>query len=75
MVEKATSSNPNIEQLVQRYIISSWESQDVPEHLRTIRDRILSNEQRASRLLGLYQQILQQGEVASDHHPEQAATR
>jgi WD40 repeat protein len=75
VVEKAESRNPNIGQLVQRYIIKSWESQDVPEHLRTIRDRILSNEQRASRLLGLYQQILQQGEVATDNKPEHSELR
>ncbi len=47
-----------IEQLVQRRIIENWEAQDEPEHLKTLRDRLLRNEQRASRLLGLYQQIL-----------------
>ncbi len=73
--QKAESRNPNIEQLVQRYIINNWESQDEPEHLRTIRDRILSNEQRTTRLLGLYQQILQQGEVATNNNPEQAELR
>lgn len=29
-----------VEQLVQRRIVENWESQDEPEHLRTIRDRI-----------------------------------
>jgi hypothetical protein len=57
-----------VEELVQRRIISFWESQDEPEHLKTIRDRILRREQRAGRLLGLYQQILtfpgQPGEIA-----------
>ncbi|HEY9605294.1 MAG TPA: CHAT domain-containing protein [Allocoleopsis sp.] len=47
-----------VEELVQKRIISFWESQDEPEHLKTIRDRILRQEQRAGRLLGLYQQIL-----------------
>jgi hypothetical protein len=47
-----------VEELVQKRIISHWESQDEPEHLKTIRDRILKREQRAGRLLGLYQQIL-----------------
>jgi dipeptidyl aminopeptidase/acylaminoacyl peptidase len=47
-----------IEQLVRSRIIENWESQDEPEHLRTIRDRILRDEQRAGRRLGLYQQIL-----------------
>jgi hypothetical protein len=47
-----------VEQLVLERIIDNWESQDEPEHLRTIRDRLLRNEQRAGRLLGIYQQIL-----------------
>ena len=48
-----------VESVVRDRIINKWESQDEPEHLRTIRDRILRNEQRAGRLLGIYQQILQ----------------
>jgi WD40 repeat protein len=47
-----------VEELVRSRIISHWESTDEPEHLKTIRDRILRKEQRAGRLLGLYQQIL-----------------
>ncbi|MFQ3629835.1 MAG: AAA-like domain-containing protein, partial [Cyanobacteriota bacterium] len=49
-----------IDQLVRSRVLKHWESQDEPEHLKTIRDRLLFNEQTASRLLGLYQQILQQ---------------
>lgn len=48
-----------VEFIVQKRLVKNWESQDEPEHLRTIRDRLLRNENRASRLLGLYQQILQ----------------
>ncbi len=47
-----------LEQLVQQHLITHWESQDEPEHLRTIRNRLLVNERRAGRLLGLYQKIL-----------------
>ncbi|MBW4572272.1 MAG: AAA-like domain-containing protein [Tolypothrix carrinoi HA7290-LM1] len=47
-----------VEQFVRSHIIQHWESQDEPEHLRTIRDRLLFNEHRAGRLLGLYQQVL-----------------
>ncbi len=75
VVEKADSRTPNIEQLVQKHFIDHWEAQDEPEHLRTIRDRILSQEQYASRLLGLYQQILQEGEIAADDTAEQIALR
>ncbi|HEY9832144.1 MAG TPA: WD40 repeat domain-containing protein, partial [Stenomitos sp.] len=60
-----------VEELVLRSIINNWETQDEPEHLRTIRDRILSREQRAARLLGIYQQVLQRGEFATDDSPEQ----
>ncbi|MEG4013289.1 MULTISPECIES: AAA-like domain-containing protein [unclassified Microcoleus] len=45
--------------LVKEHIIDKWESQDEPEHLKTIKNRVVSNEQRAGRLLGIYQQILQ----------------
>ncbi|MGD1809498.1 AAA-like domain-containing protein, partial [Dapis sp. BLCC M126] len=44
--------------LVRQRIIDNWQVHDDPEHLKTIRDRLLVNEKRASRLLGLYQQIL-----------------
>jgi hypothetical protein len=64
-----------IEKLVRSRIIENWESQDEPEHLRTIRDRILSDEQRVGRRLGLYQQILQQGEVDADNSPEHMELR
>jgi WD40 repeat protein len=60
-----------IRELVHSHVIESWEAQDVPEHLRTIRDRVLSNERTASRLLGLYQTILRQGEVTVNDRPEQ----
>lgn len=60
-----------VEKLVRSQIIENWEAQDNPEHLRTIRDRIVSNEQRVGRLLGLYQQILEQGELVADGSHEQ----
>jgi WD40 repeat protein len=51
-----------VEQLVRSRLIDHWESQDNPEHLKTIRDRLLYNENRRGRLLGLYQQVLDQSE-------------
>ncbi|MBD6617079.1 hypothetical protein FNW02_14860 [Komarekiella sp. 'clone 1'] len=54
-----------VEQFVRSHIIQYWEAKDEPEHLRTIRDRLLFNEQRAGRLLGLYQRVLQ-AEVAGN---------
>jgi WD40 repeat protein len=47
-----------VEELVHTHIIKNWETQDDPEHLKTIRDRLLKNEQLAARLLGIYQQVL-----------------
>jgi WD40 repeat protein len=60
-----------VEQLVRAFLILDWEQQDEPEHLKTIRDRLLQNEQRSGRLLGLYQQILQGEGVATDDSQEQ----
>lgn len=54
-----------VDQLVKTHIIDHWASQDEPEHLRTIRDRLLREEQQASQLLSLYQSVLQQGEIAA----------
>ncbi|WP_414588338.1 AAA-like domain-containing protein, partial [Scytonema sp. PCC 10023] len=65
-----------VEKLVQTRVISNWESQDEPEHLKTIRDRILrGGGQRTGRLLGLYQQILQHEEIADDNSLEQTQLR
>ncbi|MEH1808158.1 MAG: AAA-like domain-containing protein [Nostoc sp.] len=52
-----------VEELVRSHIIQHWESQDEPEHFRTIRDRLLFNQQQAGRLLSLYQQVLQAEEI------------
>lgn len=49
-----------IASLIQSCILHNWETQDEPEHLKTIRDRLLQDEQSSSRLLGLYQQVLRQ---------------
>ncbi|MBD2180148.1 AAA-like domain-containing protein [Planktothrix sp. FACHB-1355] len=72
VVENADGKQPNIEHLVQQYIIENWESQDEPEHLRTIRARLLTDEQRAAYLLELYQQIWQQGEIVVTNYHEEA---
>ncbi|NEQ70693.1 MAG: hypothetical protein F6K21_35420, partial [Symploca sp. SIO2D2] len=65
----------SVEKLVRSRIIKDWESQDEPEHLRTIRDRLLSNEQHTGRWLGLYQQILQEGAIVADDSLEQTELR
>ncbi len=64
-----------VRKFVERQVIDNWEFQDEPEHLRTIRERIFRSGRRAGRLLGLYQQILQHGEVETDDSPEQIELR
>ena len=59
-----------VENLVRTHILDHWESQDEPQHLRTIRDRILESV-RSSQLLALYQQILKQGEIETTGSEEE----
>ena len=56
--EVLTTNQLSIAEIVQSQIIDNWEAADEPVHLKTIRDRLLRNQHRASRLLGLYQKIL-----------------
>ncbi|RCJ26554.1 hypothetical protein A6S26_14210 [Nostoc sp. ATCC 43529] len=76
IVQETENKYLNVNELVQNYIIDNWEAQDEPEHLRTIRDRLLRNEQKASRLLGLYQQVLHSSKnVLVDSSHEQTELR
>ncbi|NEO42074.1 MAG: AAA family ATPase [Moorea sp. SIOASIH] len=59
-----------IENLVRTKVIENWESQDEPEHLRTIRDRILESKQSVG-LLEIYRQIVEQGEVVAVDSPDE----
>ncbi|MBW4541777.1 MAG: AAA-like domain-containing protein [Myxacorys chilensis ATA2-1-KO14] len=60
-----------VEKLVQSRIIQNWKFYDEKGHFSHIRDRILINDQQVCFLLGLYQQILRNQDVAADHSPEQ----
>jgi hypothetical protein len=55
-----------VERLVKERIIDNWESQDHPQHLRTIRDRLKATKSQEVPLLKLYQRILEQGWVKAD---------
>ncbi len=70
----AGSETTQVENLVQTKIINSWESQDVPEHLKTIRDRLVFPDHHINLRLGTYQQILQ-GTVLADQSLEQRELR
>ncbi|MEH1870562.1 AAA-like domain-containing protein [Nostoc sp.] len=60
-----------LDNLVRSHIIDNWESQDEPEHVRTIRDRILKNTLYPVALLELYQQILHHGQMGVIDSPEE----
>lgn len=60
-----------VEQMIQEHLIQNWESQDEPEHLRTIRDRILRRSERAGRLLSIYQKLLHGVTIPSNDSREQ----
>ncbi|MGA1265130.1 MAG: AAA-like domain-containing protein, partial [Prochlorothrix sp.] len=64
-----------VAQLIQTRLLENWENQDEPQHLRTIRDRLLLNEAKAVKLLGLYEQILIQGSIQADDSLEQIELR
>ncbi|NET82165.1 MAG: hypothetical protein F6J94_09520 [Moorea sp. SIO1F2] len=63
-----------VSKIVHNQIIDNWESQDQPEHLRSISARLLSNnltnKYYADKLLGLYQQILAGDDVPMDNSQE-----
>ncbi len=63
--------------IVRSKIIHNWEAQDIPEHLKTIRDRISIKDERIVRRLGLYQEILQNNltGIVADRSPEQMELR
>ncbi|MEM9807022.1 MAG: AAA-like domain-containing protein, partial [Cyanobacteria bacterium P01_D01_bin.56] len=64
-----------VDGIIWSQVIDNWESHDDQDHLRTIQGRILQNEHQAGRLLGLYQQILQNGSLTYDGSPEHMELR
>ncbi len=62
----SNSTTPNIKEIVRQYIVINWESQDYPQHFKTISDRILDNSHYTLKLLELYRQILQQKKIIAD---------
>ncbi len=65
------SAGPTVQQVVRDHILDRWETRDQPEHLRTIRNRLLYQESLTVGLLGLYQQILAGEEITLAASPEQ----
>ncbi|MDF5710784.1 MAG: AAA-like domain-containing protein [Nostoc sp. S4] len=55
-----------VENVVRSRILHEWESQDHPEHLRTIRNLLLADPEYTGAILVLYQQLLQGVEIRTD---------
>jgi formylglycine-generating enzyme required for sulfatase activity len=75
LVSKSSDSIPDRQEeswlanLIQTKIIDNWESQDEPQHFRTIRDLILSSRDNI-KLLQLYKEILKKGEIKANKTQE-----
>lgn len=69
------SDKKTIRKIVHKYVIDNWESQDEPEHLRTVRDRILRNARSTQKLLQIYKIILQRGKVLINNSYEHLELR
>ncbi|TYT71242.1 AAA-like domain-containing protein [Microcystis aeruginosa] len=73
---KESPVNPiYIGDFIQSQVISNWVSQDSPEHLNTIRNRLLNKRVTGRRMLKLYQEILRNGEITDDGSPDQIELR
>jgi hypothetical protein len=59
-----------VEQLVKSKVIENWESQDQPEHLRSIRDHVIYNKKLKLWFLSQYQTILHKGKIESENSQE-----
>jgi hypothetical protein len=72
----ATQQSPSkievfwVDFLVRKYLIENWELYDEPEHLKTIRDRLLYHPHYSDAMLVTYQQILQGETIYFRDRPE-----
>lgn len=63
-----------VEKVIENQVLSNWEINDNPEHLKTIRTRIL-NSRLSSRMLSIYKSILEQGFSSIKNTPEEIELR
>jgi WD40 repeat protein len=70
------SPHAAIADIVCKYIIENWEYQDNPVHLKTIANRLLGNQEKASYLLEQYRQIIiDTASIDLDRSPAQQLLR
>ena len=73
---KESPANPiNVGDFIQSQVISNWVSQDSPEHLKTVQNRLLNKRVTGRRMLKLYLEILRNGEITDDGSPDQIELR
>ncbi|MFO0515078.1 MAG: AAA-like domain-containing protein, partial [bacterium] len=73
---KESPANPiTVGDFIQSQVISNWVSQDSPEHLKTIRNRLLNKRVTGRRMLKLYLEILKNGEITDDGSLDQIELR
>ena len=64
-----------VREIVQSNIIENWEIKDNPEHLKTIRNRLLMHEECSIQMLDLYGKIIQGNKIIADGSIEQLELR
>ncbi|MGK7927705.1 MAG: GAF domain-containing protein [Spirulina sp.] len=64
-----------VENVVQEKLISNWEAQDEPPHLKTIRDRLVLPGKRTATRLNLYHQILEGKTISPENDYEEMELR
>ncbi|MCA2626288.1 MAG: AAA-like domain-containing protein [Microcystis sp. M20BS1] len=73
---KESPANPiNVGDFIQSQVISNWVSQDSPEHLKTVQNRLLNKRVTGRRMLKLYLEILKNGEITDDGSRDQIELR
>lgn len=60
-----------VEELVRSNIIENWEARDRPEHLKTIRNRVLKDKESTPVLIKLYREIVDRGQILATDSPEE----
>ncbi|NEP81615.1 MAG: CHASE2 domain-containing protein [Okeania sp. SIO3B3] len=75
IVDYADTDQLDIDSLVKEHILTYWEDQDEPTHLKYIHHYLLSQTLLAPQLLKEYQKILLQGEIKANDSPIQMILR
>ena len=68
------SEHHAVKEVVVNQVLNNWEINDNPEHLKTVRTRVL-NSRVSSRMLSIYKSILEQGFSSVKNTPEEIELR